>query len=208
MTMKAKNRYEYEGRMLSVREISNETGIPRQTIYWRVQHDLPPVDESLIAQAREAKTAEDDYKPLPMPAEDELDIGGCWLLAASVLRYAYEDAANYEMLEILRDDPNYSKNIIHKKNVMIRQAERSVINDLKGRECTDEELQKMASRRLISKMKQIEQLGKAAERFFESDRAIIFCWEADPKAILERSRERVRLWADGKIQSYHLKGNS
>lgn len=203
--VKAKKRYEYRGRMMTVPEIANETGIPKQTIYWRVLRNLPPVDESRPFSEQDC---EDWYEPKCHVTEDTLDLGGCWLLAASALRLAYEDVANLEMLEILRDDPCYSKNIIHKKQVMIRQAERKARTDLKGREYTEDEFKAWASRRLIAAMKEIETNGKSAIRFLESDRAEIFCHDADPRAIIDKARERVRLWADGKSSTYHLKGAS
>ena len=198
-------RYTVDGVTGSLRELSERYGVPYQTAMARFRRNGRNIEKVFEKERVAARVVEVPDRMIPA---DKLNLEGCWRLAAAVLGAAYEDTANLEALRMIQKDPNYSKAVIHKKETIIAQARRSAYCDLKYREFTEDELDEWTKRRIVEKIKLIENLGEQAEWFLQSDHAEVFCHSVDPDFVLASARSNVKKWADGKLGSYHLKGTS
>ena len=195
--------YEVRGVRGKISELSEYFDVPRGTVYDRMIRQGKTAEEAIEEGIKLREKTRIDPENITL---EKLNIQGCHHLAAAVIGLAYEDLANAEVLRILRDDPNYSKRIIERKERIIRRAEKWADTELKNREHTDEQVEKYTERKILEIMRTIESRGESAERFLLSDRMLIFSRQIDGRFVVEKARARARDWADGKTSSYHLKG--
>ena len=189
--------YELDGEQVTVQDVADRFGIPRGTIYWRLASGMTMKDA-----VEKVSVDEKDIKRT-INSPDELNDYGCRLLAMGVLRQSYMDCCEGEVLKLIEEGWK-TKRLNERMKLLADQCYRAakLAEKHAKTEWTEEDLQGFVVVELGNRMADIRSRAETAERFLMSDRAMLFTQRMQPRYFADLAKERVWLWANGKIPAY------